>query len=52
MMNNENNKVRGWNEIQSELFTPEVELELFIQENILNVGVLELKSFAEKNKEI
>jgi hypothetical protein len=36
----------------SELFTPEVELELFIQENILNVGVLELKSFAEKNIEI
>ena len=27
----------------SELFTPEVELELFIQANILNVGVLELK---------
>lgn len=31
----------------SELFTPEVELELFIQANILNVGVLELKLFAE-----
>ena len=29
----------------SELFTPEVELELFIQANILNVGILELKSF-------
>ena len=31
----------------SELFTPEVELELFIQANILNVGVLELKFFKE-----
>ena len=31
----------------SELFTPEVELELFIQANILNVGVLELKCFKE-----
>ena len=34
----------------SELFTPEVELELFIQANILNVGVLELKSFADDYK--
>ncbi|WP_026522305.1 MULTISPECIES: hypothetical protein [unclassified Butyrivibrio] len=31
----------------SELFTPEVELELFIKENIHNVGVLELKTFLQ-----
>ena len=31
----------------SELFTPEVELELFVKENIHNVGVLELKSFSQ-----
>ena len=34
----------------SELFTPEVELELFIQANILKVGVLELKSFTDDFK--
>ena len=35
----------------SELFTPEVELELFLQTNILNVGVLELNEFPCITKE-
>ncbi len=35
MMNNENNKLRGWNEIQSELFTPEE-----IAESALRVEII------------